>query len=161
MIRLHHGSNVAIDKIDLSIGNRGKDFGQGFYLNPNSKQAFEMAEFKVYLLGYGRPLITSFDFDEEAAYEAGLSIKVFEDYCEEWAQFVVANRKNNSNTPVHPYDIVIGPIADDKIGLQIRKYTEKEISIEKLIERIKYYGDKSVQYFFGTEKSLNYLKKIL
>lgn len=34
MILLYHGSNVAIEKIDLSRSKRGKDFGQGFYLKP-------------------------------------------------------------------------------------------------------------------------------
>ena len=161
MIRLHHGSNVSIEAIDLSLSKRGKDFGQGFYLNPNYDQALEMAEFKVDIFGEGCPLVTSFDFDEDAARKAGLSIKVFSDYCEEWAQFVVNNRNNNSDEAIHDYDIVIGPIADDKVGLQIRKYIGNEISIDKLIERIKYYGDKSVQYFFCTEKSLIYLQKIL
>ena len=161
MIRLHHGSNVGIDAIDLSLSKKGKDFGQGFYLNPSYKQALEMAEFKVDIFGVGIPLVSSFDFDEDAAREAGLSIKVFDDYSKEWAQFVVDNRNNNSDYPIHDFDIVIGPIADDKVGFQIRKYIENEISIDKLIERIKYYGDKSPQYFFGTEKSLNYLSKVL
>lgn len=161
MIRLHHGSNVGIDAIDLSLSKKGKDFGQGFYLNPSYKQALEMAEFKVDIFGVGIPLVSSFDFDEDAAREAGLSIKVFDDYSKEWAQFVVDNRNNNSYYPIHDFDIVIGPIADDKVGFQIRKYIENEISIDKLIERIKYYGDKSTQYFFGTEKSLNYLSKVL
>ena len=43
MIRLYHGSNVAIEQIDLSRSKRGKDFGQGFYLNANPNQAMEMA----------------------------------------------------------------------------------------------------------------------
>lgn len=43
MIRLYHGSNVAIEQVDLSRSKRGKDFGQGFYLNANPDQAMEMA----------------------------------------------------------------------------------------------------------------------
>lgn len=39
MIRLYHGSNVLIEDIDLSHSKRGKDFGQGFYLNANPDQA--------------------------------------------------------------------------------------------------------------------------
>lgn len=161
MIRLHHGSNVSIDTIDLSLSKKGKNFGQGFYLNPNYNQALEMAEFKVDIFEEGSPLVSSFDFDEEAALRDGLSIKVFTDYCAEWAQFVVDNRNNKSDDAIHDYDIVIGPIADDKVGLQIRKFIGNEITIDKLIERIKYYGDKSVQYFFATERSLHYLTKVL
>lgn len=84
MIRLHHGSNVAIDSIDLSLSKKGKDFGKGFYLNPNCNQAFEMAAFKVSIFGEGSPLVSSFVFDEDEACEAGMAIKVFEDYSEEW-----------------------------------------------------------------------------
>ena len=43
MITLYHGSNVSIGTVDLSFSRKGKDFGRGFYLNPDSKQAMEMA----------------------------------------------------------------------------------------------------------------------
>ena len=43
MTRLYHGSNVVIEQIDLSRSKRGKDFGQGFYLNLNPDQAKAMA----------------------------------------------------------------------------------------------------------------------
>jgi hypothetical protein len=32
MIKLYHGSNVKIEKIDLSKSKNGKDFGKGFLL---------------------------------------------------------------------------------------------------------------------------------
>ena len=44
---LYHGSNVAINAIELSQSMRGKDFGQGFYLSADKKQAEEMAVFKA------------------------------------------------------------------------------------------------------------------
>ena len=43
MIKLFHGSNTEIGRIDLSRCKRGKDFGQGFYLNADRKQASDMA----------------------------------------------------------------------------------------------------------------------
>lgn len=39
MLKLFHGSNVVVDKIDLCRSRKGKDFGCGFYLNPNESQA--------------------------------------------------------------------------------------------------------------------------
>lgn len=161
MIILHHGSNVAIETIDLSKSRKGKDFGHGFYLNPSFNQAMEMALAKVDIFASGSPVVSSFSFDIDLALKEGLNIKIFEDYSEEWAEFIVLNRKNTSSVQSHHFDIVIGPIADDKVGLQVRLFAEGNISVDKLIERIKYYGDKSVQYFFATEKSLNYLHKVL
>ncbi|MDE6341640.1 MAG: DUF3990 domain-containing protein, partial [Muribaculaceae bacterium] len=111
MIRLYHGSNVAIEQIDLSRSKRGKDFGQGFYLNANPDQAMEMATRTTRFLNEGTPTLSCFEFDEDEATKNGLNIKVFPDYSAEWAEFVVMNRKNNSDVPAHPYDIVIGPIA--------------------------------------------------
>lgn len=47
MLTLYHGSNIYIDKIDLSKGLKDKDFGQGFYLTDIRDQAFAMAERKA------------------------------------------------------------------------------------------------------------------
>jgi len=77
MIRLYHGSNVDIERIDLSRSKRGKDFGQGFYLNANPDQAMAMAIRTTRFLNVGRPTLSCFEFDEEKATEIGLIIKEF------------------------------------------------------------------------------------
>jgi hypothetical protein len=89
-----------------------------------------------------------------------LNIKIFNDYSVEWAEFILMNRKNVSDTPAHPYDIVIGPIANDTVGVQIRRFIMGYISIERLIEELKFRGNHSVQYFFGSEAAINLLKKV-
>ena len=38
-MKLYHGSNIAIEKIDLSKGRPAKDFGRGFYLSDDKRQA--------------------------------------------------------------------------------------------------------------------------
>lgn len=38
-MKLYHGSNMEIDKPDLSRSKPFKDFGQGFYLSPGYEQA--------------------------------------------------------------------------------------------------------------------------
>lgn len=158
MTRLYHGSNIAIEKIDLSRSKRGKDFGQGFYLNANPDQAMAMAIRTTRFLNEGQPTLSCFEFNEEEAKKNGLVIKTFDDYSEEWAEFVVMNRKNNSDVPAHPYDIVIGPIADDTVGVQIRRYIMGYMTASTLVEELRYKGDHAVQYFFGTPKSLEFLK---
>ena len=160
MIRLYHGSNVAIEEIDLSRSKRGKDFGQGFYLNANPDQAMEMAARTTRFLNEGIPTLSCFEFDEAEATSCGLNIKVFTDYSQEWAEFVVMNRKNNSDIPAHPYDIVIGPIADDTVGVQIRRFIMGYMSVSALVDELRFKGDHAVQYFFGTPKAVNLLKRI-
>lgn len=160
MIRLYHGSNVAIERIDLLRSKRGKDFGQGFYLNANSDQAMEMAVRTTRFLNEGIPTLTCFEFDEDEATKSALNIKIFPDYSEEWAEFVVMNRKNNSDIPVHPYDIVIGPIADDTVGVQIRRFIMGYLSASALVEELRFKCGRAIQYFFGTTKAVELLKRI-
>ncbi|ROT12682.1 DUF3990 domain-containing protein [uncultured Muribaculum sp.] len=160
MIRLYHGSNVAIEQIDLSRSKRGKDFGQGFYLNANPDQAMEMAARTTRFLNEGKPTLSCFEFDEDEAIKNGLNIKIFPEYSEEWAEFVVMNRKNNSDVQAHPYDIVIGPIADDTVGVQIRRFIMGYLSASALVEELKFRGDHAVQYFFGSPKAVEHLKRI-
>lgn len=160
MTRLYHGSNVAIEKIDLSRSKRGKDFGQGFYLNANPEQAMAMAVRTTRFLNEGNPTLSCFDFDEADAKAKGLNIKIFPDYSEEWAKFVVMNRNNNSETPAHSYDVVIGPIADDTVGVQIRRYIMGYLSASALVDELRFSGDHAVQYFFGTPKAIEFLKRI-
>ena len=49
-------------------------------------------------------VVSSFEFDENAAREAGISLKVFDSYSKEWADFILANRKNDTRTQIHDFD---------------------------------------------------------
>ena len=153
---LYHGSNMVIDKIDLEMSKPNKDFGKGFYLSENESQAMEMANFKSALLG-GEPIVTKFEFNELMMQSSDLRIKIFTDYSEEWADFVFANREGND---VELYDIVYGPIANDKVGLQIRKLKDGSIDKAEFLNRLKYMKGITYQYHFGTEKSIQYLEKL-
>lgn len=153
---LYHGSNMDIDKIDLEMSKPNKDFGKGFYLSESEEQAMEMANFKSVLLG-GEPIVTKFEFDVEMMKNSELSVKVFEEYSEEWADFVFANREGRE---VEQYDIVYGPIANDKVGLQIRKLKDGSIDKAEFLNRLKYMKGITFQYYFGTEKAIKYLSKL-
>ena len=152
---LYHGSNMIIEEIDLEKSKPNKDFGKGFYLPESESQAMEMANFKSALLG-GEPIVTKFEFDIGAMQNTNLRTKVFEDYSEEWADFVFANREGQD---VEQYDIVYGPIANDKVGLQIRKLKDGSIDKAEFLNRLKYMKGVTYQYYFGTEESIKYLSK--
>ena len=153
---LYHGTNIHFNEIDLSKSNTNKDFGKGFYLSESESQAMEMANFKSALLG-GEPVVTKFEFDNTVMQNANLHTKVFEDYSEEWADFVFANREGRD---VEQYDIVYGPIANDKVGLQIRKLKDGSIDKAEFLNRLKYMKGITYQYYFGTEESIQYLSKL-
>ena len=116
----------------------------------------EMAEFRAALMG-GKPIVSTFEFDESLITESSLKIKIFQDYSEEWSDFVFANREG---TPTEQYDIVHGPIANDKVGLQIRKLKDGSIDKQEFLNRLKYMKGITFQYFFGTEDALKFLKRL-
>ena len=155
---LYHGTNADIEKIDLTKGLSYKDFGKGFYLTPEKKTAIRMAQKKARLFG-GSPTLITYEFCD-AALNSELNVKVFpEKACTEWFLFVDANRDKKNVGLIHNYDIVVGPIADDGVVLQLTNYREGIYSSE---QAAKFLQDKYLdqQYYFGTERSLHYLKKI-
>ena len=156
---LYHGSNTIIEQIDLSKSRPGKDFGQGFYLSSVKEQAHEMAMGKVAFLG-GTPVVTSFEFDSDHLKNGRFNVKIFESYSKEWAQFVYDNRENYTNTPIHQFDIIYGPIANDNVGAQIRNYKSGHIDLDELLKRIKYLKGITFQNFFGTEAAIQTLQKL-
>lgn len=153
---LYHGSNVTIDEIDLAKSKPNKDFGQGFYLSENENQAMEMATFKSSQLG-GNPIVSKFEFDPQILESSTLRVKIFKEYSEEWADFVFANR---DGLDVEKYDIVYGPIANDKIGLQIRKLKDGSIDKAEFLHRLKYMKGITFQYCFGSEEAIKHLSSI-
>ena len=156
-MRLYHGTNVDFDKIDLTKSRPNKDFGQGFYLSDNRWQAEELAAARVALTG-GEVVVLEYDFDEALLHSGALRVKRFDDYTEEWAKFILSNR--NGNQHVHDYDIVIGPIANDRVGRQLWRYRNHDIDMKTLVKNLKYMKGVTIQYFFGTEQAIKHLKKL-
>lgn len=90
----------------------------------------------------------------------GRGFYLSEDKEEEWARFVYDNRENFTDKPIHQYDIIYGPIANDRVGAQIRNFKNGNIDIEELINRIKYLKGITFQYYFGTEAAIKTLHKL-
>jgi hypothetical protein len=136
-MKVYHGSDTLIEKIDLDKCKFGKDFGRGFYVTKLQDQAQTMAE-RIARWNKKKPIVSEFEFDEFALIDDDLKKLHFEDYNDEWLDFVVLNRKNKLQQQVHDYDIVEGPVADDKITEQIQDYIDGIISKEKFLNDLIY-----------------------
>ena len=154
---LYHGTNENIETIDLTKGLRHKDFGKGFYVTSDKATAIRMAKKKARLFGGTATLIT-YEMDD-TVFRSDLKIKIFpENACVEWLLFVDANRDRKNETPIHDFDIVIGPIANDGVVLQLTNYREGIYSPEEVARLLQdRYLDQ--QYYFGTERALSFLHK--
>ena len=156
---LYHGTNTDFMSIDLNHSQRGKDFGCGFYLSESKTQAEEMAKFKVQLFG-GQTIVQSYKFDEAHLNDGTLRFLRFDGYSKDWATFILANRQNKNADNIHDYDIVYGPIANDKVGAQIRNVIEQIIDMVTFLERLKYMKGITFQYFFGSEKAIQMMRRL-
>lgn len=154
---LYHGSNQPIHDIRLSEGKKYKDFGQGFYTTHIKEQAVYWSRRIAERFG-GVPVVTEFEFDLQGAVSAGLNIKQFERPDREWALFVMANRRQDGNEFHHDYDIVIGPVADDRMARLFGLYDMDIIDLDAVVAGL-IYKDLNSQYFFATEQSLKYITR--
>jgi len=157
-MKLYHGSNTAFKEIDLSLCRPNKDFGRGFYLTPDRVGAEKMARRTVKRYG-GRPYVMTYELDETVLAE--LPVRRFLSPNEEWAMFVMANRRPLKETPDHNrdnrYAVVSGPIANDDLALLFRQFELGLATVEMLVREMRF-KQLTIQYSFHTEQSVNALR---
>ncbi len=156
-MRLYHGSTIEIQQIDLSKSKPNNDFGRAFYLSPDEGQALEMAQFRAEFEN-STPVINVYEFDENLFQQ--FHCKRFEKYSEDWAHFVYDHRTEPHGQTLHDYDIVYGPIADDRVGAQIARLKQGYINFDEFLRRIQYIKGITFQYAFCTHKAISNLIKI-
>ena len=149
---LYHGSNVIVRKPIMLRSDRKLDFGSGFYVTSSFDQAKRWADLTAKRRGKGAGCVTVYEFDEIAA--RNLCILEFENPSVQWLRFVSANRKGTSEPD--QYDIVIGPVANDRtmpvISLYFAGIYDEDEAIKRLLpQKLK------DQYAFKTQEALNAL----
>lgn len=155
-MKLYHGSYTKIEKINLSKAKPFKDFGLGFYATKFQQQAKFWAD-RLSDEIEGQGFVTEFDFNEYAYKDDSIKILKFETYNNEWFDFVLKNRQSDSN--FHDFDIVEGPVADDKIQKRINIFLLGKISKEEFLEELKWH-EETHQICFCTLASLQFIKRI-
>ena len=156
-MQVYHGSYLEILDIDLSKCKANKDFGRGFYVTKFSNQAQNWARI-IARKHHTEGFVTEFIFYERAFEDERYKTLRFEDYSEQWLDFVVLNRDPSTKEQRHDYDIVEGPIADDKIANRIDDYLDGLVSKENFLTELTYH-EETHQICFCTLKSLQMLKK--
>jgi hypothetical protein len=155
-MKLYHGSTIDIQQIDLAKSKPNKDFGRAFYLSADEQQAVEMAQFRAEFEETS-PVVNVYEFDESLFRQ--FRCKRFEEYTEEWAHFVYDHRTDSQGRTLHDYDIVYGPIANDRIGAQITRFKQGFITFDEFLRRIQYIKGITFQYAFCTQRAVDKLIK--
>lgn len=154
-MKIYHGSLEVVEHPIILKPNRKLDYGDGFYTTTSKKQAKEWVERRMLEKHSTCGHINVYEFDDKMLPE--LNWLIFPEPNEEWAEFVMANRTKYNFT--HDYDIVYGPVANDRVYLQFGLYEAGAISVDTLIRELKTY--KLIdQYLFHTDKALTALRFI-
>lgn len=131
-MKLYHGSNVEVNNPKIYPNLRALDFGAGFYLSSNNIQAAKWARTVTKRRRVGTPILNIYEFDENKL--QNLRVLRFETASFEWLDFVVSNRKEL--LLVNPYDLVIGPVANDSTLPVIDNYMDGVYTKEEAVKRL-------------------------
>ena len=121
---LYHGSYIKIEYPPIRKSRFTKDFSWGFYCTEIKEQAEKWAS------KFHTSIVNIYQLKNIDT----LNVKQFEDYTDEWLEFVVSCRSGN----VHSYDVVIGPMADDTIYDYIEAYLHGQMNKQKFFDLMKF-----------------------
>ena len=135
---LYHGTSQKLGVIDFDRSRLRTDFGKGFYMSDKLGNARDWAVDKSSISEV--PTVMRYEVRDTLFRDERISRLRFEKPTLEWLDFVRDNRRKaagNTGTkePRHSYDVVSGPIANDKVAIAVDKYCRGKLtSIETLIE---------------------------
>lgn len=154
-MKIYHGSIEIVEKPEIREANRSLDYGSGFYTTTSYEQALSWVKRRANEKKLSKGYINIYEFNEDSI--NNFKHLIFESATEEWLDFVMQNRIHDSFE--HDYDIVYGPVANDKVYASFALFEGGFINKQALISELKTY--KLVdQYLFHTEDSLKTLKFI-
>lgn len=154
-MKIYHGSMEIVRNPEIRKANRTLDYGVGFYTTTSYEQAVSWVERRANEKKLSKGYVNVYEFDEKCI--KNFKHLIFDSPTEEWVDFVMQNRTQNSFE--HDYDIVYGPVANDKVYASFALYEGGFLNKQALISELKTY--KLVdQYLFHTEKSLESIKFI-
>ena len=158
-MRLYHGSLLVIaePKIMEAALCRPLDFGTGFYATSSREQAMRWIRNRLdFDANAPCGFLNAYDFDEAAFASSGLKRLDFavNPVDVEWLRFVMKNRRGRN--PEHGFDLVTGPVANDRVYMVISAYEAGFIDEAAAIARMKTYRLAN-QYLFHTRAALQTL----
>ena len=150
-----HGSSVKVEKPQILTPSHTLDYGAGFYTTTSYEQAEKWVRNKLDE-SHRNGFVNKYDWDERSITD--LKYKHFSTPDEEWIDFVHNNRTVYGFE--HDFDIVYGPVANDKVYAAFALYEQGFIDKQALIREMRAYKFVD-QLLFHTEdalKSLTYIE---
>ena len=152
-MRLYHGSNVEVKKPNLRRGRQKTDFGKGFYTTTQKEQAEHWTSIKLDRAQTGKRIVSVYEIDDAILADPFLKIREFNGPDKAWLNFVVSSRKG----VMHDYDLVFGPVANDKVFTVVNLYESGVLDAPAAIAQLKAYKTYD-QLSFHTPKVIKALR---
>ncbi len=152
-MKLYHGTNCVFEKVDMSKSKDKRDFGKGFYTTTIKEQADSWAHAVFDRYDGEGAFVYTFEFETDN----DLQIKRFDEANQEWLEFVAANR--NQGGVWHGFDVVVGPVANDKTNRTIALYMAGIYTADVALGLLRH-NKLNDQVSFHTEKALSFLTMI-
>ena len=134
-MRLYHGSTMTVRKPTARRCREKTDFGKGFYTTTSPEQAEKWARIKKNRAGAkkeARAVVSVFEFDDSMLNNSQYKTMHFDGATAEWLDFVVANRRGGS----HNFDMIMEPVANDKLYATISLYENGTLGVNAAIEQL-------------------------
>ena len=142
-MEVYFGSNRIVNQPKIITDGHYKDFGYGFYCTRIKEQAIGLSK------KYKTPIVTTYELEDIS----DLKVKVFEEYNEEWLDFIVHCRNGGK----HDFDVVEGFMCDDTIMDNLEDYINGYIDKNSLLDMMKFNWSNN-QISFHTVKALKRIK---
>jgi AraC-like DNA-binding protein len=157
-VLVYHGGYALINEIDLEKCRPYTDFGKGFYVTKYKQHAENWAK-KSGERYKTDGCVTVFNYIDSPFVDYICKKKYFNGYTEEWLDFIVNNRNVDSVEKVHDFDIIEGPVANDKVQNKLQYYLNGKITKNDFLKELTYH-EETHQICFCTIASLQALKFI-
>ena len=150
-MKLYHGSLEVVSEPRIITPNRTLDYGRGFYTTTSYEQAEQWVRRRKgtqHSIGY----VNIYELADVLPDE--IKQLRFDTPTEEWVDFVMRNRTEKGFE--HSFDIVYGPVANDRVYAAFALYESNLLDKEGLIRELRTY-ELVDQFLFHTEQSLQHL----
>ena len=130
---VYHGSALLVEKPSIDYSKKFLDFGVGFYVTADRKQAESWAIRKA-VRQRGKATVSIYTLADDLTKYKSL---VFDKEDIDWLDFVAKCRKGNDI--YKQYDFVSGSVADDDVFVTVDMYIRGIWDKDRALSEIKYY----------------------
>ncbi len=148
-MKIYHGGLEIVNVPEIRKPNRTLDYGSGFYTTTSFDQAKDWVIRRIKENKVKTGYVNIYELDQDQT--ENLNCLIFDKPTDEWVDFVMKNRTQKDFN--HNYDIVYGPVANDRVYAAFALFEGGVLNKQELIAELKTY--KLVdQYLFHTVDSL-------